>query len=217
MVVLSQEEAGRRLARGLALVLRETPLVLALSPAGARVAGEIGRVLGAPLDMIAVTRLEVPGRPRSTFGAVADGAIVLLHDRIRALGLPQDYVNGLIELARAEVDRVTAAWRGGESALPLKDRTVVLADDGCMEAVLLVGAATALRQAGVSRLYLATPTASAELCQALQGLIDERIVLYEPECLDTAQVRDPSFAHTTEFDVHALVRRSRKNAVVEVP
>lgn len=217
MVVLSQEDAGRRLARGLALVLRETPLVLALSPSGARVAGEIARILGAPLDIIATTRLDVPGRARSTFGAVADGAIVLLHDRIQTLGLPQDYVDGLIELARAEVDRVAAAWRGGERALPLEGRTVVLADDGAADPVLVVGAATALRQAGVAGLFLATPTASAELCQALHGLIDERILLYEPEGPAVTQVRDPSFAHTTEFDVHALVRRSREHAVVQAP
>lgn len=217
MVVLSQEDAGRRLARGLALVVRETPLVLALSPGGASVAGEIARVLCAPLDIIATTRLDVPGRARSTFGAVADGAIVLLHDRIRTLGLPRDYVDGLIELARAEVDRVAAAWRGRESALPLKGRTVVLADDGAADPVLVVGAATALRQAGVAKLFLATPTASAELCQALHGLIDERIMLYEPEGTAATQVRDPSFAQTTEFDVHALVRRSRENAVVPAP
>jgi predicted phosphoribosyltransferase len=217
MVVLSQEEAGRRLARGLALAVRETPLVLALSPGGARVAGEIARVLGAPLDIIAATRLEVPGRPRSTFGAVADGAIVLLHDRIRTLGLPQDYVDGLIELARAEVDRVAASWRGHESALPLKNRTVILVDDGATDAVLVVGAATALRQSGIARLFFATPTASAELCQALRGVVDERIMLYEPEGPAATQVRDPSFAHTTEFDVHALVRRSRENAVVPTP
>ncbi len=213
MVVLSQEEAGRRLAEGVSLVVREIPLVLALSPGGARVAGEIARVLGAPLDIIATTRLEVPGRPRSTFGAVADGATVLLEDRIRTLGLPRDYVDGLIELARLEVDRVAAAWRGNEKALPLKDRAVVLVDDGASEAVLVVGAATALRQFGVARLFFATPTASADLCQALRGVVDERIMLYEPECHDT-QVRDPSFAHTTEFDVHALVRRSRENRVV---
>lgn len=213
MVVLSQEEAGRRLAKGVSLAVREVPLVLALSPGGARVAGEIARVLEAPLDIIATTRLDVPGRPRSTFGAVADGATVLLEDRIHTLGLPRDYVDGLINLARMEVDRVSAAWRGSEKALAVKDRTVVLVDDGASEAVLVVGAATAIRKLGVARLFFATPTATVELCQALAGVVDERIMLYEPECIGT-QVRDPSFAHTTEFDVHALVRRSRANRTV---
>jgi putative phosphoribosyl transferase len=217
MVILSQEEAGRRLARGLALVFREAPVVVALSAGGAKVAGEIAHVLGSPLDIIAVTRLEVPGRPRSTFGAVADGAIVLLHERIRALALPQDYVDSLIEMARVEVARVAAAWRGEEQPIPLKGRGVVLADDGRTDAVLVVGAATALRRAGVARLVFATPTACGELCQALEGLVDERILLYEPEGPAATQVQDPSFAHTTEFDVHALVRRSRENRVIRAP
>jgi len=217
MVILTQEEAGRRLAQGVAALLQEVPVVVAVSAGGVRVAGGVAKVLEGPLDVIGVTRLEVPGRPRSIFGAVADGATILLEARVQELGLPPDYVASLVELAQRDVHRLAAAWRGGEAPVALAGRTVVLVDDGATEAVLVVGAATALREGGVRRLVFTAPSATTELCHALAGIADDRVLLYEQEALQATQVRDPSFAHTTDFDVHALVRRSRQSLAVVAP
>src|SRR5262245_48276174 len=128
MVTVSREEAGRRLSHGVSLVLPQTPLVLALSPGGFKVAAELARQLSAPLDVMAVSRLEVPGRRRSVFGAVSGRAAVVLPDRIRQLDLHPEYVYSLIQVARAEVERVTANRRGSASAIPLEGRPVVLVD-----------------------------------------------------------------------------------------
>ena len=209
MVILSQLEAGRRLARGVSLVLGDTPLVLAISAGGARVAAEMARVLGAPFDMMAGQRLEVPGRPHSVFGAVADGTVVLLADRIRQLELPPGYVDSLIELAREQVGRITATRRGSEQAIPFAGRSVVLVDDGSADAILVRSAATALREAGAKRLVFAAPLASMDLYQELQALVDDRVLLEEPG--STTQVRDPSFSQTTEFDIHDLVSSNRRS------
>jgi putative phosphoribosyl transferase len=209
MVTVSREEAGRRLSHGVALILNQTPLVLAVSPGGFKVAAELARQLGAPLDVMAVSRLEVPGRRRSVFGAVADRAAVVLPERIRQLELPSDYVYFLIQVARAEVERVTANRRGSASAIPLDGRPVVLVDDGVTDTILLVGALTALRQAGARTLVFAAPHASVDLYEALNGLVDERVLLNEPGT--PAQVRDPSFSQTTERDVHEFVRHNRES------
>lgn len=215
MVILTQEEAGRRLAQGVGALVQEVPVVIAASAGGVRVAGELALALEAPLDVIGVTRLDVPGRARSVFGAVADGTTILLERRVRDLGLPPDYLASLVELAHRKVDRLTAAWRGCEPAVPIAGRTVILADDGSTEALILVGAATALREAGARQIILAAPTASGELCQALHGVADARVLLYEEQPIRGPQVRDPSFANTTDHDIHALVRQSRRMATAE--
>jgi putative phosphoribosyl transferase len=216
MKVLSQVEAGQRLARGVAQVLKDTPIIIAITPGGAAVGAEMADVLAAPLDVLTVVRLEVPGRMHSTFGAVADGTVVLIPDQVRELGLPADYVDALAALARNDANRITQVRRGMELPVPLDHQTVVLVDDGSADATLAVSASTALRRAGVGRLIFAAPQAGAELARGLQGLADELVLLEESG--RSTQVRDPSFSHTTEFDVHALVCRNRKStASLAVP
>lgn len=214
MIVVTQDEAGRRLAQGLGALVQETPVVVALTPGAARVAGEIARDLGAPLDIMAVCRLQVPGRDRSIFGAVADGATLLLHDRIRELDLPRAYVDELVVLAQREVDRRSRVWRGEAPPVSLNGRTVILADDGQADPVSIVGAATAIREGGAVRLIFAAPTACPETCRGLAGLIDERVLLFGPERTGQTVVCDPRFAQTTRDDVPPILRRSRREFAV---
>lgn len=209
MRTLTRLEAGRRLAVGLAALVKEAPVVMAISPGGARVASEIARAFDAPLDVIAVSRLEVPGRAHSTFGAVADGEAIITSRRVLELGLPHSYVTGLADLARREVERTAAGWRGNAPPLPLADRIVILVDDGGSDAVELAAGAQALRKAGARQVVLATPTETAELRAALDECCDHQLLLYEPGEPDCALVCDPGLVQTTRFDVRAMVQRSR--------
>lgn len=215
MLTLTRIEAGRRLAMGLMPTVKNADVVVvALSPGGARVAAEIARLYEAPLDIITACRLEVPGRSRSAFGAVADGSALTLPDRVAALGLPDDYVTGLVARARREMKLDASAWRGGAPPVDVHGRMVVLADDGLGEAVLVAAAANALRAAGAAQIIFAAPSAGPELCLALAKLVDGRVLLYEPDAPLAACVRDPTFAQTTRLDVRNMVRRSRPDLAV---
>jgi putative phosphoribosyl transferase len=213
MLILTRAEAGRRLAMGLAAVVKEPPAIIALSPGGVRVASEVARVFKAPLDVIAGHRLEVPGRSHSLFGAVADGSAIVLPARVRALGLPDDYVEALVTIGRHEVDRVARAWRNGAPPVGLAGRTVILVDDGLSEAVLVAATAKALRDHALQRLLYAAPMATPELCAALEPYCDERLLLFPTDVQEGAVICDPQFEQTTHIDVGMMIRRSRPDLV----
>jgi predicted phosphoribosyltransferase len=213
MVTLTRAEAGRRLAVGLGTLVKDPPVVIALSPGGVRVASEIARAFEAPLDVIAVLRLEVPGRSHSTFGAVADGSAIVLGERARALGLPEGYVENLVALARDEVERVARAWRAGMPAVRVDGRTVVLVDDGLSEAVLITAAASALQTQGVRRVVYAAPFATSELCRAIEPYCAEPLLLFAADASARAMICDPQFQQTTRIDVGTMIRRSRAEVV----
>src|SRR5215207_6577702 len=83
--------AGAALAGALdAYVGRPDVVVLALPRGGVPVAYEVASRLGAPLDVLIVRKLGVPGHEEVAMGALASGDIVVL-DRpmIAALGLTE--------------------------------------------------------------------------------------------------------------------------------
>lgn len=209
MLILTRAEAGRRLAVGLGALVQEVPVVVALSAGGARVASEVARALEAPLDVIAVCRLEVPGRPHGAFGAVADGTATVEPERLRALDLPSDYTERLIAEATRTAEGMARSWRGGVAAVPVTGRVVILADDGLAEATLVVAAARALRAQGATRVIFAAPHASRELARRLEPLPVTPCLLFPPEAPVAAMICDPTFEQTTGGEVGSMVRHSR--------
>ena len=73
-----RKEAGEKLAREVQQLIAEgpslaTPVVLALPRGGVPVAFEIARILDAPLNLVLVRKIGVPGRPELAAAAVVDG------------------------------------------------------------------------------------------------------------------------------------------------
>ena len=67
-------EAGERLAARVSELGLADPVVYALPRGGVPVAGPVAMALGAPLDLIMVRKLGVPGHEELAAGAVVDGA-----------------------------------------------------------------------------------------------------------------------------------------------
>lgn len=216
MTMLTWSEAGRQLAERVLDAVDNQPVVVAVSPAGATIASEVAHALSAPLDILATVRLAVPGRPHSIFGAVTDGEVTLLPERIAALGLPLEYVDRLVEVGRCEALRHSKGWRGTAPAIDVWERTVILVDDGRSDTVAISTSASILRQAGASEVIFAAPSATADLIRALQSACPRQILLQTPGALPTSVVCGPAFPQATLRDVRAMVRRSRPDLAATV-
>ncbi len=210
MLILTRAEAGRRLAAGLEVAVPELPVVLALSATGVQVAGEVARLLRAPLDVVAVGRLEVPGRPHATFGAIANGCPLLDQSLLRQLALPADYLDTLLAEARRAAEYLARAWRAGAPEVPVEDRTVILVDDGLAGPLEVAAALAALHEEGAARLVFAAPSARREVLGRVLEHGAESVLLYGPEAPVAPYLCDAGFSHPTRGDVTAMVRRSRE-------
>ena len=212
MTMLTWTEAGRQLADRLRATIDHEPVVVAVSPSGATIASEVAHALAAPLDILTTVRLVVPGRAHSIYGAVTDsGEVTLLPERIAALGLPSEYVDRMIEVARRDALERSEGWRGSSPAIDVWGRTVILVDDGRSDTVAITTAASVLRQAGAGDVIFAAPTATADLIRALSPVCPHQVLLQSHADLLTTLVCGPAFPQLTPTDVRALVRRSRPN------
>ena len=90
------------------------PVVLGLPRGGVVVAAEVARALGAPLDVLVVRKLGAPGNPELGIGAIAENGITVLNDGLIArLRVWPAEIEAVAEREELELDRRTAAYRGG--------------------------------------------------------------------------------------------------------
>src|SRR5213594_557487 len=128
----SRAQAGQRLAQALTRYAnRDDVVVLALPRGGVPVAFEVANALHAPLDVFSVRKLGVPGQEELAMGAIASGGVQVLNERrIWELDIAEADLEGVIQRERHEMQRREAVFRGKRPFPELRERTVILIDDG---------------------------------------------------------------------------------------
>jgi putative phosphoribosyl transferase len=159
----------------------EGVVVLGLPRGGVPVAARIAQGLGAPLDVIVVRKLGVPGHEELAFGALASGGVRVLNaDVAVAAGLDRDAVDAIAEYESAELARREAALRGPRPPVPVVGRTAVLVDDGLATGATMRAAVVALRARGAARVLAAAPVGSIPACALLEQEADVLVCLLRP-------------------------------------
>lgn len=203
-------DAGRRLAVKLRRYAAESPIVLGLPRGGVPVAYEVARELDAPLDVCVVRKLGAPIQPELGIGAVAeDGAIHVDRETMALVGVSQPELDELVATKRAEVAQRVAKFRRGEPPIPVRDRTVLVVDDGIATGGTARAALQTLRARGAARIVLAVPVAAAETLDALLPVADEIVCLHAEEEFYAVGLWYEDFTATTDDDVVELLDRAR--------
>jgi predicted phosphoribosyltransferase len=204
-----RREAGRLLAAKLtAYANRPDVIVLALPRGGVPVADEVARALGAPLDVFVVRKLGVPGSEELAMGAVATGGVRVLNDQlVNRLGIPDHLIDAVAVREGQELARRERLYRGGRPLLDVRDRTVILVDDGLATGATMHAAIAALRQLHPARIVVAVPTASPETCEEMKAEVDDVICAITPEPFQAVGRWYQDFAQTTDEEVQDLLTR----------
>ena len=207
-------DAGRRLAARLAhFGGRDDVVVLALPRGGVPVGYEVARSLGAPLDVLVVRKLGVPGFEELAMGAVAGGGVRVLDDElVRSLRIPDRLVERVTERERAEVERRERAYRGGRPAPGLRGKTVILVDDGIATGSTVRAAVAALRHSSPARIVVAAPVAPPSTCEMLRRVADEVVCVETPEPFSAISLWYRSFPQTSDDEVREYLGRVHAGA-----
>ncbi|HWP83760.1 MAG TPA: phosphoribosyltransferase [Terriglobia bacterium] len=176
-------EAGRLLAERLsAYARRPDVVVLALPRGGVPVGFEIASRLGAPLDLVIVRKLGVPGQEELAMGAIATGGFQVLNPEVvHILGISETTLASVAARERAELERRERRYRGERPAPAIAGRAVILVDDGIATGTTMRVAIAALKQQSPSRIIVAVPVAPRSTCESLKREVDEVVCLLMPE------------------------------------
>ena len=206
-----RKEAGRALARLLApYASRDDVIVLALPRGGVPVAYEIAEALEAPLDVFMVRKLGVPGHEEVAMGAIASGGIrVLSPGLLRQLRVAARELERVTLEEQRELERRERSYRGDLPAIDLRNRTVILVDDGIATGSSMRAAVAALRQRGPRLIVIAVPVAPPQTARQLRAIADEVICVAEPDPFLAVGRFYENFDQTSDEEVRELLALAR--------
>ncbi len=162
----NRDEAARDLAEKLQYVKSERPIVLGLANGGVPVGMVIAEALDAPLDVLILERLHAPGMPDSPdhiVGAVDEhGRISMIHSAARWHHLTSQEMVGYAREVFRDLEAKRAAVRELMPELDIRDRTVIICDEGIASGARILGAVQSARDRGAKKIIVAAPAGTTK-------------------------------------------------------
>jgi len=186
MIFENRTEAGKQLSKKLRDYKgRNNLLVLAIPRGGVIVGRELANFLNCPLDVIITKKIPAPGNPELAIGAVGPaswrGEPVIDEELAAKVGADEQYLKFKIENLKFEVARREKEFRKGKPPLDLKNKIVILADDGVATGATMTAAIEIVRQQEPKKIIVAVPVIAKDSLGKIASLADEVVYLQAPE------------------------------------
>jgi putative phosphoribosyl transferase len=180
MTFTDRDDAGRQLATRLEHLRGQPVVVLGLPRGGVRVAAQVARALGAPLDVIIVRKLGTPYQPELGMGAVGeDGVRVINPEVVSQSGVTERELAVVAAREQAQVEARAARYRAYRPREPLTGKVALVVDDGIATGSTARAACQIARAHGAARVVLAAPVAPLGWEERIGADADEFV------CVDT--------------------------------
>jgi putative phosphoribosyl transferase len=204
-----RKDAGRQLAQLLESVRGPDVVVLGLPRGGVPVAAEVATALGAPLDVIVVRKVGVPGHRELAMGAVGEAGVQVIDERVlRTAHVPPAEFARAGRRAGDEVVDCVRRFRAGRPPLVLTGRVAVIVDDGIATGSTARAACSVARALGAARVVLAAPVCARESARILTADVDELVCLHSPRHFGAVGQFYDDFRATEDGEVLELLERA---------
>jgi predicted phosphoribosyltransferase len=161
------------------------------------------------MDVFLVRKLGVPDQPELAMGAIAPGGVRVLNEAlIEAAGISPEEVEAVAAEEQQELERRSRAYRDDRPPLDVRDRTIILIDDGLATGSTMRAAVAALRQQRPARIVVAVPVASPSTCEDFETVADAIVCAETPEPFHAVGLWYEDFSQTTDEEVYELLHRA---------
>ncbi|MTE12829.1 phosphoribosyltransferase [Nocardia aurantiaca] len=200
-----REAAGRALGGALVHLRAADPVVLALPRGGVPVAVAVREVIGGDLDVLLVRKLGVPWHPELAMGAIGEDDVRVLNDDVMwQTGVTAEQLADIEAVERAELERRRRVLRT-DPPLALKDRTVVIVDDGMATGATMAAGCEIARLHEPRRVVAAVPVSSVEALHRIRSIADEVVCPLVPRSLGGVGGAYRDFHQLTDQEVVELL------------
>jgi predicted phosphoribosyltransferase len=172
-------DAAKQLAIELSNRSYSNPLILGLARGGVETAFVVADQMGCPMSVLIVRKLGHPHQPEAAVGALAEDESLYLDPHYQSL-LSPDILSDLIEQEKAEIDRRIQHYRHGNPLPSLRDKTIILVDDGIATGATVFAAIKLCKKQHPQKIVVAAPVSGVSAKSKLQRQADEVVILTVP-------------------------------------
>jgi putative phosphoribosyl transferase len=211
----NRTEAGRLLAAKLTRYAGQPDvLVLGLPRGGVTVAFEVAQRLKAPLDVLVVRKLGVPGQKELAMGAIASGGVRVIHENlVRSLQIPESIIETVAAEEELELKEREKLYHCQGAQCEIGGKTVILVDDGIATGSTMRAAIQVLKEQRPARLVVAVPFASSSTCDEFADEVDEMVVSESTDAFEAVGQAYEDFSQVTHADVTRLMEMARASSL----
>lgn len=210
MIYKNRQDAGKQLAENLKKYAKENPIIMALPRGGVILGYEVAKELKAPLDVIVPRKIGAPQNPEFAIGAIAPKLVVILNDEIiKYLNIQKQYVEQIIQKETIEMNRRINLYRKNLPDLDLKNRTVIIVDDGIATGLTTQAAVLSIKLLNPKKIILAIPVCPSNANEKFEQHVNEFICLNVISDFHAVGVYYENFNQITDDEVINLLQKAR--------
>ncbi len=175
-ILKDRKEAGLLLSEKLEKYQETDTLILAVPRGGVPIGYEIAKNLNLPLDIILSKKIGHPLNKEFAIGAVSlDSTIIDPYPDIS-----NAYIDSEIKHLRELLQEKYALYMGNRKPIDIKDKNVIIVDDGIATGNTLLACISMLRKNNPKKIIVAVPVVPADVAPTFQQNADEFVFLMAP-------------------------------------
>lgn len=185
MLFADRKEAGEKLADKVkkifpSFINNKDVIVLALPRGGVPIGYEIAKKLNARLDLIVTHKLGAPGNEELAIGAVAEDSSSFIDPEF-SYRVTDEYVKQEKKHQLAEIKKRIEKYREGRPLAELKNKIVILVDDGIATGNTMQAAIKMAKSKTASKIIIAVPVLPEDTLEKLKKECGNVIYIATPE------------------------------------
>lgn len=208
---INRQQAGELLAGQLKEYKgKKDVVVLGIPRGGVVVAKIVAQALLAQLDVVILKKVGAPSNPELAIGAVGPGGVVYWDNELcKRLRVTRAERLELRSKKLGELREREKLLRGKRKMITIKNKTVILVDDGVATGATVLAGAKFLKKMKVGKIILAVPVIAKDTLNHINRYFDEVVFLEIPEEFYAVGQFYQEFPQISDETVIKLLRAER--------
>jgi putative phosphoribosyl transferase len=203
MLFKDRTDAGKQLAKKLSKFKNiKDALILALPRGGVIVGFEVSKKLKLPLDLVVPRKISAPFNNEYAIGAITEsGEGIFNQQALKYLQITDSYLRKKVAQEQKEAQRRIKLYRGNIEPLMLKNKIIILIDDGIATGLTMLAAIKSIVTQKPLKIIVAIPVIAKDTIKAIEKEVTGLIYIQAPNNFNAVGEFYQQFNQTTDQEV----------------
>lgn len=198
----NRTEAGILLAEKLKKYKSANAVVLAIPRGGVVLGYQIAKRLEISLDLVMSKKIGHPNNKEYAIGSVSLESAIISDVK----DIPEEYIHNEILRIRKNLHKKYALFMGNRESIDVKNKIVILVDDGIATGNTLLASIEMLRINKPEKIVVAVPVVPQSTIEEVERVSDEFIYLLVPQYFTSVGAFYEDFEQVNEEEVIEMLR-----------